>query len=130
MIKNVLVLAAVLTLSASLECYVCGTLQNKPSPLQLESFKRVISKLHMGRCHEGAHKECSAREDECQRVEVKSRLGDDTAPPVAATVYKCGQSYKRETLCRTLKLSGQLFCHVRLDQCAVEACSGDKCFIP
>ena len=130
MIRHVLLLAALIALSAALECYTCGTVHNKPTDIQLASFKRIISKLHMGKCHEAAFKECSVREDECQRVDVKSGLQDLNAPPVGATVYKCGQSKKRETLCRKLKLSAQLMYHVHLDECNVQACSGHKCFVP
>ena len=130
MIRSVLLLVALVSVSTTLQCYSCGIVHKQQTELQKVSFKRVIEKLRMGPCKRDSYKECNVREDECQRVDVESKLGDLAAEPVSATVYKCGQSRKREKLCRTLKLSGQLLARVHLDYCQAQACRGDKCFIP
>jgi len=133
MLRSMLLLGAIVsmaTLTAALECFSCGQVHDKPSETQMESFKRVIEKLHMGSCHVGTYKECKSKEDECQKVEVQSYLGDSSAAIVHATVYKCGQKIKRDRFCRTLKLSGMLLAHVHLDYCEVEGCDGDKCVAP
>ena len=123
-------LLALVSLSTALQCYNCGQVHNKPTDLQLGTFNKVIEKLHMKKCHEDRVLECKPHEDECQKVTLESTLGDRTAAPVSATVYKCGQIAKREKLCRTFKLSAHLMWHLKLEYCEVEACQGDVCFEP
>lgn len=130
MLRGILVLLALVTLSSALECYTCGQVHNKPTNLQMGHFNKVIEKLHMRKCREDTVQVCKPGEDECQMVHLESTLGDETAAPVTATVYKCGQIAKREKLCRTMKLSAHLMWHLTLGYCEVEACHEDICFKP